>query len=114
MDFDVWVHVNCALWSSEVYETMDGTLMNVVAGYNRGQTLDCVGCAQKGATITCYRNRCTNSYHLECARNDGVTFLENKVLENDKSRDKKRYRDRDMYGDRYGRYTEKDMEIDRC
>lgn len=79
MDFGLWVHVNCALWSSEVYETMDGTLMNVVAAYNRGQTLTCVVCGQKGATIACYRTRCINSYHLECARNDGVTFLENKV-----------------------------------
>ena len=27
--YNEWVHVNCGLWSSEVYETMDGSLINV-------------------------------------------------------------------------------------
>ena len=29
--FNEWAHLNCALWSSEVYETMDGSLQNVMA-----------------------------------------------------------------------------------
>ena len=27
--YNEWVHVNCALWSSEVYETVDGSLQNI-------------------------------------------------------------------------------------
>lgn len=28
-DVDKWVHLNCALWSDGVYETVNGALMNV-------------------------------------------------------------------------------------
>ena len=34
---DQWIHVNCALWSSEVYEEADGRLMNVEVARNRGR-----------------------------------------------------------------------------
>ena len=33
---DVWVHLNCALWSLEVYETLNGALMNVDVAVKRG------------------------------------------------------------------------------
>ena len=36
MDMDVWVHLNCALWSLEVYETLSGALMNVELALKRG------------------------------------------------------------------------------
>ena len=36
---DDWVHVNCALWSAEVYEEVDGTLQNVHAAVVRGKQL---------------------------------------------------------------------------
>ena len=36
LDVDVWVHLNCALWSLEVYETLNGALMNVELAVKRG------------------------------------------------------------------------------
>ena len=38
---DDWVHINCALWSAEVYEEVDGTLQNVHAAIGRARTLVC-------------------------------------------------------------------------
>ena len=29
--FGEWIHVNCALWSSEVYEAVDNSLVDVAA-----------------------------------------------------------------------------------
>ena len=48
MDTDKWVHLNCALWSAEVYETLNGALMNVDAAVARGQGVDCSRCSKKG------------------------------------------------------------------
>lgn len=79
MDADKWVHLNCALWSSEVYETMNGALMYVDGAYKRSLTSLCVRCNQPGATVGCYRPRCTNVYHVTCAQLENVTFYEDKV-----------------------------------
>ena len=46
-----WVHVNCALWSSEVYEEVDGSLQNVGQALTRGLKLNCTLCSKKGASI---------------------------------------------------------------
>ena len=46
-----WVHVNCALWSSEVYEEVDGSLQNVEKALTRGSKLFCTLCKKKGASI---------------------------------------------------------------
>ena len=48
MDTDKWVHLNCALWSAEVYETLNGALMNVDVAVNRGKNQDCSLCNKKG------------------------------------------------------------------
>lgn len=37
VDLDAWVHLNCALWSYEVYETQNGALMNVGDAIKRGE-----------------------------------------------------------------------------
>ena len=34
---DDWVHVNCALWSAEVFEEVDGTLQHVHVAAKRGK-----------------------------------------------------------------------------
>lgn len=39
---DDWVHVNCALWSAEVYEDTDGSLQNLKEAYSRGKMLVCI------------------------------------------------------------------------
>ena len=36
---DDWVHVNCAIWSAEVYESEDGALKNVHTAVVRGRQL---------------------------------------------------------------------------
>ena len=46
-----WVHANCALWSSEVYEEVDGSLQNVSQALSRGSKLTCTVCNKRGATI---------------------------------------------------------------
>jgi hypothetical protein len=48
---DDWVHVNCALWSAEVYEEEhDGTLQNVQTALSRGRVM--VGIAIGKITFT--------------------------------------------------------------
>ena len=79
MDVDKWVHLNCALWSYEVYETLNGALINVDAACKRGMTLDCTFCRKKGATLGCFKLRCTNMYHVRCAKKEGVMFFQDKV-----------------------------------
>ena len=79
MDVDRWVHLNCALWSYEVYETLNGALMNVDTAIKRGLTVECVVCHKKGATMGCFKLRCTNLYHVKCAQQDGAMFFQDKV-----------------------------------
>jgi len=78
-DADKWVHLNCALWSNEVYETMNGALMYVDSACKRGASIECVICHKPGATAGCFRPRCPNVYHIACAQKDNVTFFEDKV-----------------------------------
>ncbi|XP_077470695.1 histone-lysine N-methyltransferase 2C isoform X2 [Stigmatopora argus] len=80
LDLDVWVHLNCALWSTEVYETQAGALINVEMALRRGQTVRCVYCQQTGATSGCHRLRCTNVYHFTCALQAHCTFFKDKTM----------------------------------
>lgn len=78
-DVDKWVHLNCALWSDDVYETVNGALMNVDNALQLSQTTTCSLCNQNGATIHCFKLRCSNVYHLGCAVKDECVFFKNKV-----------------------------------
>lgn len=80
LDLDVWVHLNCALWSTEVYETQAGALINVELALRRGQTIRCAYCQQTGATSGCHRLRCTNVYHFTCALQAQCTFFKDKTM----------------------------------
>ncbi|XP_037132980.1 histone-lysine N-methyltransferase 2C isoform X4 [Syngnathus acus] len=80
LDLDAWVHLNCALWSTEVYETQAGALINVELALRRGQTVRCVYCQQTGATSGCHRLRCTNVYHFTCALQAHCTFFKDKTM----------------------------------
>ena len=80
MDVDKWVHLNCALWSDEVYETENGALVNVDIALKQSRALTCIACKQKGATVKCFKVRCTSVYHLGCASKEGCTFYKNKVI----------------------------------
>ena len=69
-----WVHINCALWSSEVYEEVDGSLQNAGQALNRGPKLNCTVCGGRGATIGCCHRDCKYNYHLACGVEDGAAF----------------------------------------
>lgn len=75
-----WVHINCALWSSEVYEEIDGSLQNVHGALSRGRMMRCSYCKQKGATVSCCFENCTQTYHFICARTSKCHFMLDKTI----------------------------------
>ena len=80
--FSEWVHINCALWSNEVYEAEDGSLQNVFAAVTRSKTLQCTaaGCHTRGATLGCCHPDCSHNYHLQ-VWGQGAIFFEYFVLQ---------------------------------
>lgn len=78
-DVDRWVHLNCALWSEGVYETVSGALMNVETALATGSNSTCAVCRRLGATVRCFKVRCGNVYHLGCAVKDSCVFYKNKT-----------------------------------
>jgi len=77
-DVDKWVHLNCALWAPEVYETQNGALMQVDVALTKSMAVTCVRCHKTGASIRCFKPRCTNVYHMSCALLDKCMFLKDK------------------------------------
>ncbi|EFN68384.1 Histone-lysine N-methyltransferase trithorax, partial [Camponotus floridanus] len=75
-----WVHANCALWSNEVFEEIDGSLQNVHSAISRGRLIRCTECGKKGASIGCCAKNCSNIFHFPCARNIGLTFNDDKTV----------------------------------
>ncbi|KAM5303510.1 histone-lysine N-methyltransferase 2C isoform 9-T9 [Glossophaga mutica] len=80
LDLDLWVHLNCALWSTEVYETQAGALINVELALRRGLHMKCVFCHKMGATSGCHRLRCANVYHFTCAMRAQCMFFKDKTM----------------------------------
>lgn len=80
MDIDKWIHCNCALWSMEVYEGLNGALINVDLAYQRAMNCVCVKCGKIGASIRCFKSRCNNSYHFPCAIEEKCFFYSNKAF----------------------------------
>lgn len=78
-DVDKWVHLNCGLWSDGVYETVNGALMNLENALQHSLISTCVLCNKLGATIRCFKTRCSNIYHLSCAVKDNCVFYKNKT-----------------------------------
>jgi histone-lysine N-methyltransferase MLL3 len=79
-DVNKWVHLNCALWSEEVYETVSGALVNVETALKSGVNSYCTVCEKNGATLKCWKVRCTNTYHVSCAVQDKAMFYKNKSI----------------------------------
>ncbi|RUS80752.1 hypothetical protein EGW08_011475, partial [Elysia chlorotica] len=77
---DDWVHINCALWSAEVFEELDGSMQNVMETVNRGKKLRCDLCQEVGATVGCCATNCRANYHFMCARKDGCMFQVNRMV----------------------------------
>ena len=79
-DVNKWVHLNCALWSEDVYETVSGALVNVETALKNGPNLTCKICEKTGATVKCFKVRCTTYYHVGCAAKDHAMFYKNKSV----------------------------------
>lgn len=75
-----WVHANCALWSSEVYEEIDGSLQNVQGAITRGRSIRCANCKHKGASVGCCFKGCYETYHFKCAQSSKCQFLHDKKV----------------------------------
>ncbi|XP_070806226.1 histone-lysine N-methyltransferase 2B isoform X2 [Pituophis catenifer annectens] len=75
-----WTHVNCAIWSAEVFEENDGSLKNVHAAVARGRQMRCEHCQRTGATVGCCLSACLSNYHFMCARLCHCTFQEDKKV----------------------------------
>ncbi|XP_048848986.1 histone-lysine N-methyltransferase 2B-like isoform X2 [Brienomyrus brachyistius] len=74
-----WAHVNCSLWSAEVFED-DGSLMHVHSAVTRGRLMRCEGCHQTGATVGCCLSSCQSNYHFMCARAHNCVFQDDKKV----------------------------------
>ncbi|XP_078282892.1 histone-lysine N-methyltransferase 2A isoform X2 [Rhinoraja longicauda] len=75
-----WTHINCALWSAEVFEDDDGSLKNVHIAVIRGKQLRCERCQKSGATVGCCLTSCQSNYHFMCARAKNCVFLDDKKV----------------------------------
>ncbi|XP_050679318.1 histone-lysine N-methyltransferase trithorax isoform X2 [Leptidea sinapis] len=73
-----WIHANCALWSAEVFEEIDGSLQNVHSAISRGKMIKCAVCELKGASVGCCAKNCSETYHYACARKGNCAFLDDK------------------------------------
>ncbi|XP_068189928.1 histone-lysine N-methyltransferase 2B isoform X2 [Antennarius striatus] len=74
-----WAHVNCCLWSAEVYEE-NGALLQVHSAVSRGRHLRCDRCGQSGATVGCYLANCQSNFHFMCARAKKCVFQQDRKV----------------------------------
>ncbi|XP_070548619.1 histone-lysine N-methyltransferase 2A-like isoform X1 [Ptychodera flava] len=77
---DEWIHINCALWSAEVFEEVDGSLINVHPAITRGRQMRCEHCNRFGATVGCCMRGCPANFHFMCARTEHAVFQEDKKV----------------------------------
>eukprot|EP00118_Oscarella_pearsei_P015637 m.141986 g.141986 ORF g.141986 m.141986 type:complete len:1830 (+) comp38354_c0_seq6:56-5545(+) len=80
VSLDEWAHVNCALWSAEVYERSDGRLHQIEKAVFRGKQMKCDHCNRSGATIGCCDGKCRYTFHFNCARQRQCAFLANQQV----------------------------------
>uniref|UniRef100_A0A7I4YD27 Histone-lysine N-methyltransferase n=2 Tax=Haemonchus contortus TaxID=6289 RepID=A0A7I4YD27_HAECO len=64
---NLWVHVNCAMWSTEVFETTSGALLHVDRAVVRAAGVICHLCGRVGASVQCHKVDCNVNFHLPCA-----------------------------------------------
>ncbi|XP_023648005.2 histone-lysine N-methyltransferase 2A isoform X2 [Paramormyrops kingsleyae] len=75
-----WAHVNCSMWSAEVFEEDNGSLMHVHSAVARGRLMRCERCNQTGATVGCCLTSCQSNYHFMCARTRNCVFQDDKKV----------------------------------
>ncbi|XP_048117913.1 histone-lysine N-methyltransferase 2A [Alosa alosa] len=82
-----WAHVNCSMWSAEVFEEDNGSLMHVHSAVARGRLMRCERCNKTGATVGCCLTSCQSNYHFMCARTRNCVFQDDKRVFCHKHRD---------------------------
>ena len=55
VDVDVWVHLNCALWSSDAGFSKNGMLSDMQRVVTDSQSIHCSICGVTGASVICIR-----------------------------------------------------------
>ena len=73
-----FIHANCALFSNEVFEIENGTLINVLQVLRQSESVHCHICGEGGASVACFAKRCQHWYHLHCAIGAEMRFLPSK------------------------------------
>ncbi|XP_056329504.1 uncharacterized protein kmt2bb isoform X2 [Danio aesculapii] len=73
-----WAHVNCSMWSAEVFEEDNGSLLHVHSAVARGRLMRCERCNRTGATVGCCLTSCQSNYHFMCARFRNCVFQDDK------------------------------------
>ncbi|KAI3358673.1 hypothetical protein L3Q82_015076 [Scortum barcoo] len=81
-----WAHVNCCIWSAEVYEE-NSALLQVHSAVSRGRHLRCDRCGQSGATVGCCLATCQSNFHFMCARFQNCVFQQDRKMYCFKHRD---------------------------
>ncbi|XP_074542935.1 histone-lysine N-methyltransferase 2B isoform X2 [Halichoeres trimaculatus] len=74
-----WAHVNCCIWSAEVYED-NSALLQVHSAVSRGRHLRCDHCGQSGATVGCCLSTCQSNFHFMCARAQNCAFQQDRRI----------------------------------
>ncbi|XP_022073088.2 histone-lysine N-methyltransferase 2B isoform X1 [Acanthochromis polyacanthus] len=74
-----WAHINCCLWSAEVYEE-NSALLQVHSAVSRGRHLRCDHCGQSGATVGCCLTTCQSNFHFMCARAQNCVFQQDRKV----------------------------------
>ncbi|XP_008282049.1 histone-lysine N-methyltransferase 2B isoform X2 [Stegastes partitus] len=74
-----WAHVNCCLWSAEVYEE-NSALLQVHSAVSRGRHLRCDRCGQSGATVGCCLATCQSNFHFMCGRAQNCVFQQDRKV----------------------------------
>ncbi|VDO11126.1 unnamed protein product [Rodentolepis nana] len=77
---DRWVHLNCALWCFDIYESLSGSLHKVDECINRALRTVCSHCGKLGAGLPCYNPRCNLIYHVPCAIIVGCMFFNDRGM----------------------------------
>lgn len=75
-----WVHVNCALWSAEVFENQTGGLTNVDRAVLRAAQTACDHCKRPGASVKCHKMNCGVNYHVLCAMQNNGFFIKDRTF----------------------------------
>lgn len=68
--FEVWMHGDCAAWSSGVH-IVGIRLIGLEAAVWNSAHHRCTQCGNNGAILCCQKRGCALEVHLPCARNNG-------------------------------------------